>query len=841
MIATIITSFRTCTFSNLKWYGLILAIILVLEYASALANFSPSNSPSVFPTPFNDRGIDRPLSVPIYREFGSPLTELVKEGPEQGELRPTKWAFYFGFLISEGRLQTMWLDWFVIVLINYFFIHFYSVAFEYNMKLDSNEAIQKSLQRIEDEAEESVRQFAKDSNKGSLRKNNSIQGDDISSSFQDPPMLRKSTKNLNDANDYVEKIRKSMFLHRFYYGVSIAVCSTSSIISLVCLLMISFQIRGIINLIYICFCLYFISKAINFIYQRGWTFPYYLKNVLKPIVIIEIFFQFAYQVPITQLHSNENNEKGWQRIIGFRSIWQLDSNHFPESIDVYNLVLKTIMYAFILLQQNIFKSAEYKVFINSTLVGIRNLSDMKAEAMAYLYNNFKIKTTIQNQFEKDKMMKKLAKVNKQLKKWNQTVFTKSEGAQDENLKKIKQAMEPKADEKIQEVPPQLEEDKENDSEEDSKQDPKLKVREDPKMHVLTITEKADARKKEDEYEDMPTADLVKHLTEDKLGLVWKLWILGTRYMTNQILLVFNIVKLEGILDGVRNGETRIYTPVERTLVQDYHNDKLTRDEKNLETIEEIPKEERSNLTAKATKGAKLLGNMFTLSFKIIVSNSAFVCYLLMIVAMIMNGSIVSMVYPFSVFIYALLEEKRPSKKYWLFVVYYSAIILVLKFLVQTYPLAFWLTNNFDENDATGDGNDTIPSNSANDFLRTIRLGIEVIEDGRNFVNFFLFEALILLSVTLHIFLQVFGGVWDEREIEKESIHEAAARIANIQRQERIKKKGKLPEVDSDEELLLKNQKPDVVESDFAQKTRRRAYSMNDCKNIRDVSNFCLIF
>lgn len=611
LIATIIASFRNCTFSNLKWYGLCLAIILVLEYASALANLSPSNSPSVFPTPFNDRGIERPLSVPIYREFGSPLTELVKSGPEQGELRPTKWAFYFGFLISEGRLQTMWLDWFVIVLINYFFIHFYSVAFEYNMKLDSNEAIQQSLKRIEDEAEESVRKFAKDSVKGSLHKNNSIQGDDISSSFQDPPMLRRSTNNLNEANDYVEKIRKNMFLYKFYNGVSIAICSTSSIVSLVCLLMISFQIRGIINLIYICFCLYFISKAINFIYQRGWTFPYYLKNLLKPIVIIEIFLQFAYQVPITQLHSNENNERGWQRIIGFRSIWQLDENFLPESVDAYNLVLKTIMYAFILLQQNIFRSVEYKTFTNSTLVGIRNLSDMKAEAMAYLYNNFKIKTTIQNQFEKDKMMKKLAKVNKQLKKWNQTVFTKSEGVQDENLKKIKQAMEPKDDKKIKEVDPQLEEDKE-DFEEDSKDNSQVVSRDEPKMHVLSVSQKADARKKEDEYEDMNTADLVKQLTTDKLGIVWKLWILGTRYMTNQILLVFNIVKLEGILDGVRNGETRIYTVVERTLVQDYHNDKLTRDEKKLETIEEIPKEERSDLTARATKGAKLLASLFTL-------------------------------------------------------------------------------------------------------------------------------------------------------------------------------------------------------------------------------------
>jgi hypothetical protein len=67
------------------------------------------------------------------------------------------------------------------------------------------------------------------------------------------------------------------------------------------------------------------------------------------------------------------------------------------------------MFGFILIQQNIFNSSDYRVFCVQTLSGVRTLSDRKAEAMAFLYNNFKLRTTIQNQFEKDKMMKKLGK------------------------------------------------------------------------------------------------------------------------------------------------------------------------------------------------------------------------------------------------------------------------------------------------------------------------------------------------------------------------------------------------------------------------------------------------
>lgn len=589
--------------------------------------------------------------------------------------------------------------------------------------------------------------------------------------------------------------------------------------------------------------MYFISRAINFVFQTRWKFPWYLKKVLKPIVIAEIILQFMYQIPYDQLHAGEENPKGWQRIIGFISVWQLDKDtNLPVIVNVSNLILKCIMYSFILIQQYIFVSREYMTFINVTLSQIRNLSERKAEAMAFLYNNMKIKITIQNQFEKDKMMKKLARVNKQLKKWNQTVFTRTKGVAEESLKPIKKAMEPKEPKKITEVDEHLEEDKDHNV---FNANPKLIIRDDPKMkvvHTILTDSEADAaaeaaqlkeenREKEKEYETLTQADLVKRLTDDKLSLPWKLFILGKRHLTNQILLVFNIIKLDGILDSVRNGETKIYTTIEKKLVQDFNTNKYIRDEEKYDTIDDIPEDKRSNLAGKATKAYKLLAAYSHLVAHIILSNSAFVCYLLMIVAMIMNGCIISLVYPVSVFIYALLEEKRPNKKYWQFIVMYTSTVLVIKFVLQTYPLSDWLTRDVDESGREQE------HNSVNDYLRTIRLGLEVVVDGRNFVSFFLFEALILLTVTLHIFIQVFGGVWDDREIEKETIHQAAARIANVQKQRRLEKSGKIKnreEEESLDDLLAQKYDAGVRPPDYHRLIRRRAYSVNDCLRMTEV-------
>ena len=204
--------------------------------------------------------------------------------------------------------------------------------------------------------------------------------------------------------------------------------------------------------------------------------------------------------------------------------------------------------------------------------------------------------------------------------------------------------------------------------------------------------------------------------------------------------------------------------------------------KGLETAFDLEEKDKGKLTTRATRGVKLLTAYYKLLLKIILSNTPFFCYFFMVICMIMNGSLLSAVYPISIFIYALLEEKRPSKNYWIIMLYFTSIVLVLKFIFQTYPFSSWITAEF----VTNDGVNNVPDiNSMNDYFRAMRLGLENLQDsGRDFVEFFLFEALILLSVTLHIFILIFGGVWVQREVEAEDIDQAAARISTAIKEKR---------------------------------------------------------
>ena len=65
---------------------------------------------------------------------------------------------------------------------------------------------------------------------------------------------------------------------------------------------------------------------------------------------------------------------------------------------------------------------------------------------------------------------------------------------------------------------------------------------------------------------------------------------------------------------------------------------------------------------------------------IIISNTDSLIYLAMMLSMFTNAGLISILYPISIFGFALLEETRPRKKYWHFIQNYSQVILLLKFI-----------------------------------------------------------------------------------------------------------------------------------------------------------------
>jgi len=62
----------------------------------------------------------------------------------------------------------------------------------------------------------------------------------------------------------------------------------------------------------------------------------------------------------------------------------------------------------------------------------------------------------------------------------------------------------------------------------------------------------------------------------------------------------------------------------------------------------------------------------------------------MIYNAILNPGILTIVYPISIFGYALLEETRPKKQYWYFIMLYTQVLMITEFVLT---FDFWHRNN----------------------------------------------------------------------------------------------------------------------------------------------------
>lgn len=68
--------------------------------------------------------------------------------------------------------------------------------------------------------------------------------------------------------------------------------------------------------------------------------------------------------------------------------------------------------------------------------------------------------------------------------------------------------------------------------------------------------------------------------------------------------------------------------------------------------------------------------------KALISNASTFAYLFMILSMCWNAGFISIIYPLAVFGYALMEEARPSKYFWIFITFYTVFVILMKTLFQ---------------------------------------------------------------------------------------------------------------------------------------------------------------
>ena len=77
-----------------------------------------------------------------------------------------------------------------------------------------------------------------------------------------------------------------------------------------------------------------------------------------------------------------------------------------------------------------------------------------------------------------------------------------------------------------------------------------------------------------------------------------------------------------------------------------------------------------------------------LIWHMVLSNLDFISYAFMMWSTVAAPGFLTMVYPLSVFGYAALEETRPRKTFWYFIIFYTQILLMAEFLLS---FSFWST------------------------------------------------------------------------------------------------------------------------------------------------------
>ena len=148
------------------------------------------------------------------------------------------------------------------------------------------------------------------------------------------------------------------------------------------------------------------------------------------------------------------------------------------------------------------------------------------------------------------------------------------------------------------------------------------------------------------------------------------------------------------------------------------------------------------------------------------------CYIMMIIDHMCFPSLLSLFYPLSIFLYAILEYPRPKKIYWNICLLYTVLIITIKYIVQLQLFV----EIFDKDDIK-------ETNPYKDFiikLEHYKLGLKFYDStfSVSFFNYIVYDSLVIIFLLINNYLLLSKGIWIKREQEIENIYQAMERIAS---------------------------------------------------------------
>ncbi|XP_054465286.1 piezo-type mechanosensitive ion channel component 2 [Anoplopoma fimbria] len=174
-------------------------------------------------------------------------------------------------------------------------------------------------------------------------------------------------------------------------------------------------------------------------------------------------------------------------------------------------------------------------------------------------------------------------------------------------------------------------------------------------------------------------------------------------------------------------ETRNLTASELLLNNIFENDEITESDKFFVTL---------------PRPLKLLISLYNT----MVSKSEMLCYFVIILNHIVTASLLSLILPILIFLWAMLSVPRPTKRFWMTAIIYTELTVVVKYFSQ-FGFFPWTTSTYRG------------INADRPFALPNIIGVEK-KDG-----YVLFDLIQLLALFFHRSILKCHGLWDNKEVE----------------------------------------------------------------------------
>ena len=112
-------------------------------------------------------------------------------------------------------------------------------------------------------------------------------------------------------------------------------------------------------------------------------------------------------------------------------------------------------------------------------------------------------------------------------------------------------------------------------------------------------------------------------------------------------------------------------------------------------VQKETEEYQEKLVKQANEYTRRLTRLGTALYYVFLANNQYVPFFFVILSIIVNGSLLSLIYAVLLFGWGLLSVPWPSKRFWLALIFYTMFVLVVKYAFQFGDIGYW--DRFDPN------------------------------------------------------------------------------------------------------------------------------------------------